>query len=232
MLIRVTERCQMGCSHCMIDAQPDGAHMHLALYRRVIEFTARMDKIAMLSGGEPTEHPQILEMISHAVRKRLITVVLSNGLFLDTPKRNKLLESGAFFQITNDPRYYPRSIPEIVHPALVIERQIRGTIIGLGRAQQSIGKSVPGCFNLRSCVHYGDSLKQAIHRLRLLGKFCTPSINIDGTLAAGESNQCYRAGWIGDPLRTLAANLIEHNCDRCRLHHQLDQRHLKAIGKG
>jgi hypothetical protein len=217
----------------MIDAQPDGAHMHYALYRRTIDFAKKMDGIAMLSGGEPTEHPQILKMIRYALRKQLITVVLSNGLFLhDRAKTNQYLNLGALWQVTNDPRYYPKAIPQIEHPNLVIERRIRGELIGLGRTSSLGGKEAPGCFNLRSCICHGFNLRQAIDHLRRAGKFCTPSINVDGTLAAGESNQCYRAGRIDDPQCRLIANLRDHACDRCQLHQRLDARHLRAIGRG
>lgn len=232
MLIRITERCHMGCSHCMIDAQPNGAHMYMGLYRRVIEFAKRMDGIAMLSGGEPTDHPQILEMIRYALKKKLITVVLSNGLFLhDDTKRDRYLKIGALWQVTNDKRFYPKAIPEVSHPNLVIERRIRGELIGLGRTKSIGGKEAPGCFNLRSCIVHGFSLRTAITHLRRVGKFCTPSINVDGTLAAGESNQCYRAGRIDCSLQSLVADLRDHSCDRCGLHHRLDERHLNAIGR-
>jgi organic radical activating enzyme len=94
----------------MEDALPEGDRMSIETFLKAksfIEKTYRSVKIAMLSGGEPSEHPMLLDFIQLLDGWQVI--VLSNGLFLSENKdlARRLLESKATLQVYNDPRYYP-----------------------------------------------------------------------------------------------------------------------------
>lgn len=62
MLIKITESCTMGCTHCMNDSKPDGRDMTLDMAQKVVDFlieeykrTKNYINVFVISGGEPTE---------------------------------------------------------------------------------------------------------------------------------------------------------------------------------
>ena len=59
MLLKLTEKCSMGCSHCMNSATENGEHMSLDTFKDAIDFIIRNNAYhsIFISGGEPTEHP-------------------------------------------------------------------------------------------------------------------------------------------------------------------------------
>ena len=57
MLIKITRKCRMGCSHCLDDAKPVEEYMSFDVFKRVIEFISEHPYTQIIiSGGEPTEH--------------------------------------------------------------------------------------------------------------------------------------------------------------------------------
>ena len=83
-LLEVTRECNLACPICFAASRP-GAGDHLP-----VEDAARMLrglrtaglKAVSISGGEPTLHPRLEEILRAAVRERLDTTLLSNGLRL------------------------------------------------------------------------------------------------------------------------------------------------------
>jgi sulfatase maturation enzyme AslB (radical SAM superfamily) len=61
MLIRVTNKCTMGCRHCMIEASaPDGEHMTSEMFEKALDISSLLySHVILLSGGEPFEHPRM-----------------------------------------------------------------------------------------------------------------------------------------------------------------------------
>ena len=59
MLIMITNRCTMGCSHCMSKCVPEGDDMSFSMFEEALDFSlTRMPMMpVMISGGEPTENP-------------------------------------------------------------------------------------------------------------------------------------------------------------------------------
>ena len=85
VLVNLTTQCQMGCVHCMQDAEPQGEHMTIETFSKVkmfIEKIYKHIKIIMLSGGEPTENPFLPDFIS-LLNNDWKVILLSNGLFLE-----------------------------------------------------------------------------------------------------------------------------------------------------
>ena len=69
MLVKATNKCSLGCTHCLEDSTKLGEHMEWTTFERTLEATARMERLValsglpvfvLLSGGEATEHPEIV----------------------------------------------------------------------------------------------------------------------------------------------------------------------------
>lgn len=223
----------MGCSHCMINATPSGEHMSVEIFTGSINFLKRVDaKLIMISGGEPTDHPLLPNFADMAQKCGLYTIILSNGMFLeDSVLRDKILALGCPIQITNDARYYPKRIAQFDHPLISYEFKLR-SITPLGRASDmvSYGRTAPMCFNLRSIARQSDSLTTAIATLRSYGKMCTPSINVDGSIVAGESSECHKIGDIFCSDEELLGRLQTMKCNECGMENNLSPIHRNAIG--
>ncbi|HEY3448913.1 MAG TPA: radical SAM protein [Myxococcales bacterium] len=100
-IVEVTDHCNLACPVCLVDNSQ--AH-HLAVddFRRIVDGLVAseglLESIA-ISGGEPTSHPQILELIDVATRPEVgRVVVLTNGVRLgrDRAFAEKLKEKGAY----------------------------------------------------------------------------------------------------------------------------------------
>jgi hypothetical protein len=222
----------MGCTHCMVSAHGLGQHMERETYRAALEFS-KLDGIAMLTGGEPTEHPDCCWFIAEAKRRGLKPALISNGMFLeDRELTARILDSGVTVQITNDARFYPKRIRHVDHPNLLYTYEL-ASLIPLGRARDMIPtRQYPQCFNLRSLArHFGD-LAAAILQLRLRGRFCTPTIEHDGTVRSGESNECFPIGTVGSSLDQLTDRLLQHDCNACGLGNNLTPELRAAVGGG
>lgn len=238
MLLRITEFCTMNCNHCMINASTDGKHMSEETFIKSLNFIQNVCiEPLFISGGEPTDHPQFFEFIDIALKKEFFILVMSNGLWVnDEIMRKKIFtlvttNDNISFQITNDKRYYPKQIPIINHDKCDYETQLR-VLSPFGRAVTNnlpTTAKYPFCFNLRSLVNTFKSLPAAIMYLRKSSKFCTPSINIDGSISAGESNQCYKIGDINQSFELITNQILNMHCNKCGLESNLLDIHKKAI---
>ena len=233
MLVRITQRCRMNCPHCMVEASPDGEHMTMETFRKAIGFIkANTLPLIMVSGGEPMEHPQALEFLAMA-KKELHVVMLSNGMFIsDAGLRDSVIKLGISVQVTSDPRFYATPIQKFDHPSFMYEDHIR-TIIPIGRAAKNkieCNRQSPPCFNLRSATRSTGDVWEAIRALRQGGKMCTPSINVNGDVVAGESSLCRKIGTVESTTDELTANACEMRCNKCGLEDGLSVVHKHAIG--
>lgn len=240
MLIRITNKCTMGCSHCLIESSsPDGEHMSLEKFDEALRVTHLLhSRVVVISGGEPFEHPDIFSIIAETKNREFVTIVTSNGLFaLDPEKRRMAKASGANIQITNDPRFYPRKLDLVQH---LFEHKNWSftnhvpTIISCRRTREAgikPNRKAPSCFNIRSLAREYDIIS-AVSILEFKGRFCTPSIDADGSIRAGESDTCVKIGEIEysteDELNETLRTMI---CRKCGLVNNLDDAHLKAIGE-
>lgn len=115
MLIQITNTCTFGCPHCLHDSTPDPQHMKEGLFRNALIFSrmAKCDHV-MLTGGEPTDHPQFEHYLDLAcdTKYNQSVHIITNGKWLGTEMEDKLIEKMSNYryltiQITNDNRYYP-----------------------------------------------------------------------------------------------------------------------------
>jgi len=79
--LEITGRCQLGCGHCYADSGPQGTHgtMTGADWRRVIDQSAELGlPLVQFIGGEPTLHPELGELVQHALGRGLEVEVYTN----------------------------------------------------------------------------------------------------------------------------------------------------------
>jgi hypothetical protein len=86
LLIDVTENCNLHCPTCFAESGP-GINRHARLPHILRSLDAAIEReggrvdALMLSGGEPTVHPQIAEIIAAATERKVTRVVLNtNGI--------------------------------------------------------------------------------------------------------------------------------------------------------
>ena len=224
MLIRLTNKCNMHCTHCLSDSHPNGEDMTNTIWVKSIALSSVLEPVPFLfiSGGEPTDHPYFINFIRSLCEFQdpKTVLILSNGLFLKNKPFSKiLLDLGVNFQITNDKRFYPRIPPQIKHKNIIYIDEI-GLVSPFGRAKNNpdvvIDQKAPNCFNLRSAMYSTGDIKQSISSLRFRGYFCSPSINIDGNIVAGEAPECGIIGNVDGPLSDINENLKNLKCDKCK----------------
>lgn len=227
----------MGCSHCMVDANPDGGHMSREVFEQTLTQIRQNPAcpIIMISGGEPTEHPELLDFVRLA--QPLSVLLLTNGEFLWTKPelRNELLPLVHSVQVTTDRRYYPREIKKYKHEKVHwIDGITHLSPHGRGRDCPNEGmimKRAPECFNMRSMARSGYNFHLARMTLVGRGKFCTPSVNIDGSISAGESPFCTKIGVVTDDPDQLMDNLSKMTCQKCGMVDNLAAHEKQAIGE-
>jgi hypothetical protein len=240
MLLRITDRCHGHCSHCMIQgSSPKGEHMSMDTFNRALGFVRRTQtKVLLVSGGEPFEHPRVFDMAERlkqvALEDILFVSFASNGHFcFDDDKMRKVEAMGIGVQVTCDHRYYSKLVPRerFTSEQFFFEDTLR-TIFPCERSQASgiaTNRQSPTCFNLRSATRslgyiVGTSM------LALKGRVCTPAINIDGSVVAGEADTCHKLGTVDMSLEELHDSICNMRCNRCGLGDNLSQMHLDAIG--
>lgn len=238
MIIKITNNCRMGCSHCFQNSIPgDDMHMDVATFKNSIRLANMLDtKVLMISGGEPTDHPQYERFIKIAKDNyHGMIIVLSNGMFIE---ENPTLIELVNYQITNDKKYYPKSIKVVEHPNLYYFDSVR-KIEPYGRAKgkfEGTFSSGPNCFNFRTMFRERLDMKKALRMTQMvLHKFCNILVEWNGDIKLSEIGCCEV---IGKVVNANIESLNEHmmnsdirkcnNCDKIKL---LNPIHLAQLEK-
>ena len=106
-IIEVTDHCNLECPICIVDNQYSN-HIELDVFEKMIDTLVRNEgqcESVALSGGEPTSHPKILDLIRIASKPEIgRVVVITNGLRLgrDREFARALKESGAYVGLQLD----------------------------------------------------------------------------------------------------------------------------------
>jgi uncharacterized radical SAM superfamily Fe-S cluster-containing enzyme len=106
-IIEITDHCNLECPVCIVNNQYS-THLEPATFARMIEGLVAAEgtcESVALSGGEPTSHPQILELIGIASRPEIARVVLiTNGLRIarDRDFAQSIKDSGAYVALQLD----------------------------------------------------------------------------------------------------------------------------------
>jgi len=250
MLIKTTTQCQQHCSHCMEEATLEGRHMSLDVYRRALKFAEAIEGPArerigynrlMLSGGEPTQNPEIAAMIELAFLHGFMPTLLTNGLWLHHKDlRDRILKyPDLLVQVTNDSRFYKLKPPVVDDPRIAYVDSLT-VMIPLGRFAGQVHPELPtrrgpSCFNLRSATRALGDVREAVFQARAktyagFSGHCTPSVCVDGSVVMGESRLCRKVGDVDTSMETLTANIINTgSCNRCGLEETLADKYREAI---
>jgi len=256
VLLKITNACGMGCSHCMEGSTPAGKHMTREIFLAALALTERLEGLAwsrgiprrlLISGGEATEHPDVVEYLTTARDRGFQIILITNGMWLDDPDlRAKILRPewpDLLVQVTNDPRFYPtapKSIPRD-DPRVVFVPSLTH-LIPIGRLKPSRApaslplRKSPTSFNLRSLTRSFHDVREALVILRAratvgMSGNCSPSISSDGTIVAGESSNCFAIGDVHSTADQITHALVHMTCNKCSLVDGLSQEQKRAIGE-
>lgn len=243
MLIDLTYRCSMGCSHCISDCRPDGTDMTPTTLEDVFAFY-RKHQIPNLvfSGGEMFENPHILELlpiIEQNWDKKFPLSFITNGRKLsDTPDifetvqelQQKYGKKMVMIQVTDDPRFYPEQLTEKQRYRL---KKLNAIIEGVpgsgnkclypqGRALENFNNSfwntiAPKCSNVRLLPRQGvRTIHGIVMALLQAGKVCTPTISPEGEIKLGESDLCPSVASIYDTEEEIIKKILNCKCHFCQ----------------
>lgn len=238
----------------MENATPREAHMTFPTLVNAMRFIKEINpKLLMVSGGEPTDHPQFHDFMGYIrTYHHGVIIIASNGLFMNDGKEaidgfmSKYANDSLIkWQITNDKRYYPKPLnPEMVayatqkygDQAMFLD-QIGGEIYPQGRAVSSLkitAEDAKGtssrCFNIRSALHANESLSSAVKMLESRMRFCTPNIAQDGNIGLGESSTCPPVANVNTyKMATLEEAIRNSQCNECGMNSKLSLLHRVAI---
>lgn len=250
MLISITEKCRMGCSHCMDDARPDCEnHMTREIFEKAVDFNFEYDLTITITGGEPTEHPQFWEFMDILVGKMEschAATICTNGMNITDDDLDKVValrkkcKGMINFQVSSFKPYYPIQIDLdqkiFKHEAFFICTKLE-KLEKRGRAvnhpEWRFTTKAPQCFNLRSCVR-SCGFRDGIMQLRSFAKFCTPQIAYDGQIKLGESCLCPPVGNIYDSESELTKKICMFTCKCPECHellNKLPKQYKQAVGE-
>lgn len=242
MMIKITERCTMGCPHCMNDSKPDGKDMEIEVLKDTLNFLKKNElgkQHLVITGGEPTEHEKFDEVMKEIFKFNkefkcfnLITITTNGEAIQYDPERFKgyvkqAKESGIVlnFQVSADVRYYPRRIQThkriFREEGFVLVDDCIQQIYPQGRALDNNMKwqsKCSKCFNVRSISHQlpeSATLKDIESVLTEKLKFCTPHIKINGAIGLGESDLCPTCAFIYDDMDTIMEKIRKFKCNKC-----------------
>ncbi len=204
MILSITNKCSMECPHCMLNCvKENSGFMDDKTLENVLNSELfKASKVILVSGGEPTEHPdffKIIKKLNKHSNDKMITV-LSNGLWAHSEVMVEKVLSvldryRTTMQITHDERFYHKPIKRVDHKSIVYVDSLI-LLDPLGRAEELDIKDFPGlrertapsCYNLRSVFksYPNYSFIEAIRTLEGYGKFCTSMISFNGSLSIGE----------------------------------------------
>lgn len=241
MMIYITEKCSMGCPHCIDDAKPDGQHMTFETLEASMEFLIKNNiyHSIIVTGGEPTEHPEFPMFMKYIIGtlakhnlKSMVTVT-TNGFWILENEENrevcKQIANGVNdirvqFQVSADKRYYPKRLD--VTKRIWREKGFTlcdDCIISIypqGRAKtNNLEWSAKGskCFNIRALSKQlpNPTLETLVAGLYVNLKFCTPAIKINGDIVLGESVLCPTCASIYDEPETIIQKIKDFKCNGC-----------------
>ena len=248
MMIKITAKCSMGCSHCMNSATANGKHMDFDTFKKVVEFQNKYGgPFCMLTGGEPSEHPEFQRFLEYAVQHMPYTfiTVATNGLWMTIHPdfvAYCMVRYGLriLFQVSHDPQYYPipvdLSLPVFQMQNVVVIDKIP-KIYPQGRAlDNNIPWDAKGskCFNVRAVANQVEfkSLGHIISILAVKEKICTPHIAIDGSIKLGESDLCPPCSHIDKPHDDIMQDILNFRCQKCQhVNRNLESHYRQLIGE-
>ena len=252
MLVQITNRCHMGCPHCMQDSSPRGKHMTKETFEKVLNFCKEAKPlIVSVTGGEPTEHPLWRDFARDllSLPSRPIVAILTNGEWIEDQKTRfdmarfiREAHGRVKVQVYSNPKYYPdhewtveheaqfRSIgciPDFTDPIFMQD---------LGRARKNCQEEtsesdhVPSCINSHLIAMQATSFSHFLSMAAQAAKFCRPLIDPDGGIHMSESCLCQTVANVSDGIDEAFRKMrFSRPCKGCRLYKNFEQLHPKEM---
>ena len=252
MIINITQHCTLYCPHCMQNAGPErNEMMSKDTFIQALRFAKNIgSKVVMISGGEPTSHPDFFDFLKVLVNSDFVSVsVLSNGTFLKdhtfTEKFAQVVAKrrGFFLQISSFKGLYA-NYDEVHKPNLkalrlfgdkvaICDKPSDIRIKPLGRAcNGKWHEEVKRMNDFPSCVNSSLILAQ-VKVIQGIGigallehyqRFCLPLVSWNGSIRLGESEQCKVIANISEPISHINQKLFSFRpcggCDSYKWHLQ------------
>jgi organic radical activating enzyme len=246
MLIKITERCSMGCTHCLENATTEGKDMDWSTLKDIMAFlkdNGLLNFEVLVSGGEPTEHPDFENFVSYIFEclkdanpnQPTALVILTNGLWMiDNPdKVRKIIEikddiHTIYFQVTNDTRYYPTKVEP--HKRVFRDKNVLffdhvESLYPIGRARSNNlewSRKSSHCFNVRALAKQRPleqlkDIRKDMITMMSMPHVCTPHISVNGEIKLGESRLCPVCATIYDNMDTIMDKIRNFKCDQCKI---------------
>lgn len=239
MLLKITEACSMGCTHCMNDAKPDGEHMTLETFEDALNFIIRNNAFhsIIITGGEPTEHPVFPMFMGYAIAAlnkieipKVLTITTNGFWILDNISAAKEIVAAGNeyttieFQVSTDSRYYPRKLDTTKRiwreKGFILCKDCVSRMYPQGRARINNfpwEAKASKCFNVRAFTKQlpNPTFGSIIMGLLSAMKFCTPAIRVDGGISLGESDLCPKCASIYDKEEDIVRKIIDFKCNKC-----------------
>lgn len=233
MLIKITDKCNMGCNHCLSDCTPNLCDMEWNTFIDAMNFYDKycksIYKPILISGGEPTESSIFMNAISYLIGKYddILITITTNGLWLTNNEPfikdvQKFLPN-CTFQIVVDDRYYPIHVDEnssiFKYSNVALCRDVMN-IYPQGRALKNnlpFQAKASKCFNIRTITKQitEPSLLDIFSVMLTKAKFCTPHIDINGDIKLGESRLCPVCSNIYKTEKEIINDIINFQCHQC-----------------
>jgi len=127
MYIQITTRCNMECPHCCFSCTEEGIDMTLDTFIEACKLAEKFEEPITLGGGEPTIHPNFMEMLGISIVYSTITdpFLVTNGKKTDTAiKLHYLTENEKIYCILSQDLYH-ESIDEKVVKLFREKKRIR-----------------------------------------------------------------------------------------------------------
>ena len=239
MLLKITEKCSINCTHCMNRATADGEHMTEQIFDDALDFLLDNNAcdVVTITGGEPTEHPEFSKLMWKLISKMeyeerpCIVNITTNGFWcLEHPEEAKKIAVETkyvkvFWQVSTDRRYYPKELPTHKklwrEPGFCLCEDCVESLYPQGRAidnyPDSCSAKASKCFNVRAMAKQitDPSIERIVRTLMERQKFCAPAIRIDGSISLGESDLCPKMASIYDNPDEIVRNIISFKCHQC-----------------
>lgn len=111
--IELTNKCSTECTHCFRWANstvPDKSggndgdpHMHAGMALQILDELKELGtRTVTLSGGEPTQHPDFIQILEHASQNKLSVGVLSNGVGLSDDVMSAIIRNACWLRLSVD----------------------------------------------------------------------------------------------------------------------------------
>lgn len=225
MLLQITNTCKMGCRHCLEDSRPEPMFMDFdkenkdTLFWKALSFMKKCNAdYVVISGGEPTEHPDFMDMAATIASNFMIVLICSNGMFVFDKEKTRqvkhLLETypNIVMQVYTNRKYYPLYNDILSHRKdfgeisrrieLAVDSPIYMKTLGRAAVNEECIKESQAHPYTTSCitaasVFYQLDFMTAFRRLESTGHFCSPMIDWRGNIHLSESWLCPDIGNVG-----------------------------------